>query len=131
MAETAHGVQAEPSEQGSSAKCPTSPRLALPAPPPPITSGERGPDETGEEAATQINVNGASVSLFDKMGPTIVNSDGTLSRIVGWPEMTPDERKRTLRVLGKRNQIRLEAKKEELGIKNHEDQTERLDNHEK
>jgi predicted Fe-S protein YdhL (DUF1289 family) len=41
----------------------------------------------------------------------------TLSRIVGWSEMGPEERKRILRVLGKRNQIRLEAKKEELGIK--------------
>lgn len=30
--------------------------------------------------------------------------------------MGPEERKRILRVLGKRNQIRLEAKKEELGL---------------
>ncbi|GAA5946821.1 hypothetical protein JCM3765_002031 [Sporobolomyces pararoseus] len=104
MSTSTNAAQEAPAET-STTKSPTSTRLALPAPP-----------AAGDDT-TKIDVNGASVSLFDKMGPTIVNSDGTLSRIVGWPEMTPDERKRTLRVLGKRNQIRLEAKKEELGIK--------------
>ncbi|GAA5841721.1 hypothetical protein JCM3766R1_005161 [Sporobolomyces carnicolor] len=89
----------------------TTRRLALPAPPPPTTSAPAA------EGAVKLDVSsGESVSLYDRMGPTIVNSDGTLSRIVGWHEMGPEERKRILRVLGKRNGIRLEAKKEELGI---------------
>ncbi|KAL8290601.1 hypothetical protein RQP46_002859 [Phenoliferia psychrophenolica] len=57
----------------------------------------------------KLNVNGDVVSLFDKLGPTIVSPEGTLTRIGNWGEMKDDERMRVLRVLGKRNQIRLEA----------------------
>jgi hypothetical protein len=39
----------------------------------------------------------------------VVNRDGTLSRVANWAEMTPHERQATLRVLGKRNQLRLGA----------------------
>ncbi|GAA5905737.1 uncharacterized protein JCM6883_005431 [Sporobolomyces salmoneus] len=81
------------------------PQLALPAPP------------TSVEDAIKLDVStGESVSLYDRMGPTVVNQDGTLSRIVEWADMGEEERTRILRVLGKRNQIRLDAKKEELGI---------------
>ena len=69
---------------------------------------------------------------FDALGPLVVNKDGvrvepicpealkllkacrrsaypqTLSRIHNWPAMTPSERERTLRVLGKRNQLRMD-----------------------
>lgn len=64
---------------------------------------------------------------FDHLGPVVVNSDGvrsgrkrilttgrltldvrqTLSRIGNWATMTEGERERTLRVLGKRNQLRV------------------------
>lgn len=79
---------------------------------------------------------GEAASLYDRMGPTVVNSDGvsaacassssitaklwscwnsqTLSRIANWAEMTPPERERILRVLGSRNKLRLDAKKQEL-----------------
>lgn len=36
-----------------------------------------------------------------------MNKDGTLSRIHNWASMTDGERERTLRVLGKRNQLRM------------------------
>ncbi|GAA6009474.1 hypothetical protein JCM11491_003571 [Sporobolomyces phaffii] len=81
----------------------TTPQLALPAPPADASGPIKLDVGTGE-----------SVSLYDRLGPAVVNSDGTLSRIVGWSEMGPDERARILRVLGKRNQIRLDAKKEQL-----------------
>jgi len=42
------------------------------------------------------------------MGPLVVNEDGTLSRITNWAQMTVEERERTVRVLGKRNKLRLE-----------------------
>ncbi|BGP00462.1 hypothetical protein RTBOTA2_004750 [Rhodotorula toruloides] len=74
--------------------------LALPAP------------SDGETA--RIEVNGQSYSLFDRLGPTVVNSDGTLSRITDWAERTPAERANILRVLGKRNQLRLAATKDRL-----------------
>ncbi|KAF9009249.1 hypothetical protein BDZ89DRAFT_996637 [Hymenopellis radicata] len=38
----------------------------------------------------------------------VVNSDGTLSRIANWGSMTDKERETTLRVLSRRNKIRLE-----------------------
>lgn len=50
---------------------------------------------------------GGSTVQLDHLGPIVVNRDGTLSRIGNWPEMNEIERKNTLRVLGKRNQLRL------------------------
>ncbi|KAF9870490.1 von willebrand factor [Colletotrichum karsti] len=49
---------------------------------------------------------GASTKL-DHLGPLVVNQDGTMSRISNWGEMTKIERENTLRILGRRNQIRL------------------------
>ncbi|KAI3624933.1 hypothetical protein CBS14141_002354 [Malassezia furfur] len=50
---------------------------------------------------------GEQVKL-DKLGPVVVNSDGTLARLPNWDKMTPDEQERTVRILAKRNQARLE-----------------------
>lgn len=72
--------------------------LPLPAP------SDAGPEQ--EQRTTTVEVNGMSVAL-DHLGPTVVGRDGTLSRIANWPEMTAIERENTLRVLGKRNQLRL------------------------
>jgi len=55
-----------------------------------------------------VTVNGSSVSLEDEMGPLVVNEDGNLSRITSWAQMTVGERERTVRVLSKRNKLRLE-----------------------
>ncbi|KAJ5570816.1 hypothetical protein N7535_004476 [Penicillium sp. DV-2018c] len=60
---------------------------------------------------------GATVKL-DHLGPMVVNADGTLSQIGNWKQMSDIERENTLRVLGKRNQKRLEAlraKENEVG----------------
>lgn len=56
--------------------------------------------------ATQLNVNGEGVKL-DHLGPLVVNKDGTLSRIANWDKMADIEKQNTLRILGKRNQLRL------------------------
>lgn len=69
---------------------------ALPAPP-----------EEGDEART-LEVDGKSVAL-DHLGPMVVGRDGTVSRIANWGEMTELERRNTLRILCKRNQVRLSA----------------------
>lgn len=66
------------------------------------------------EATTSLNVNGDAVKL-DHLGPVVVNQDGTLSRINNWVELSEIERKNTLRVLGKRNQARLERVREMAG----------------
>ena len=53
-----------------------------------------------------VTVNGQAVAL-DNLGPMVVHKDGTISRIANWHEMTEIEKQTTLRVLGKRNQLRL------------------------
>lgn len=45
---------------------------------------------------------------FNTLGPLVVNKDGTLSRLDNWQQMTPQEKKRTIEYLKKRNMIRLE-----------------------
>ncbi|OSS47562.1 hypothetical protein B5807_07522 [Epicoccum nigrum] len=62
--------------------------------------------EPSSADATQLNVNGEGVKL-DHLGPMVVNKDGTLSRIANWDKMAEIERQNTLRILGKRNQLRL------------------------
>lgn len=57
-------------------------------------------------AAPQLEVDGEGVTL-DHLGPMVVNKDGSLSRIANWETMSEKEKKNTLRVLGKRNQLRL------------------------
>lgn len=67
--------------------------------------------ESGPSAGTnQLDLSqpGSTVTL-DHLGPMVVNTDGTLSRIANWEGMTETEKKTTLRVLGKRNKQRLEA----------------------
>lgn len=54
---------------------------------------------------------GGSTVKLDTLGPMVVNVDGTLSRISNWDKMTEVEQKNTLRIIGKRNQQRLEALK--------------------
>ncbi|KAI0689851.1 hypothetical protein C8T65DRAFT_588326 [Cerioporus squamosus] len=68
--------------------------LALPPPP-------------AEGEVEQITVNGSQTFKFDKLGPVVVNSDGTLSRIANWENMAPIEKERTLKLLVARNKVRL------------------------
>ncbi|PSS00590.1 hypothetical protein BD289DRAFT_334684, partial [Coniella lustricola] len=59
-----------------------------------------------------LEVDGKTVAL-DHLGPIVVGKDGTISRIANWGEMAEIERQNTLRILGKRNQLRLAALREE------------------
>ncbi|KAL1708873.1 hypothetical protein EV121DRAFT_287125 [Schizophyllum commune] len=72
-------------------------------------------DKAANENVTRLDVDGNKVPLLDELGPMVVNSDGTLSRIANWTEMTEAEKKNTLRVLSKRNQLRLVNAKEASG----------------
>ncbi|KAK4701778.1 hypothetical protein P7C70_g4453, partial [Phenoliferia sp. Uapishka_3] len=75
-----------------------------------------------ESDAIKLNVATSEVvSLFDQLGPTIVSAEGTLSRIGNWHEMDDAERMRVLRVLGKRNQIRLEGLRDAAEKQENED----------
>jgi hypothetical protein len=77
--------------------------LPLPAPP-----------ADGADVTRTLDVNGGGVRL-DHLGPLVVNQDGTMSRIANWAEMSQIERDNTLRVLGKRNQLRLKTLRGEDG----------------
>ncbi|KAN0065349.1 hypothetical protein ACQY0O_001185 [Thecaphora frezii] len=52
---------------------------------------------------------------LDHLGPVIVNTDGTISRIAGWTEMTELEKQRSLRLLAKRNNARMQALRDAEG----------------
>ena len=58
---------------------------------------------------------GGSTVKLDHLGPLVVNENGTLSRIANWDQMADIEKKNTMRILGKRNQLRL-ARLKEAGV---------------
>ncbi|KAI1388587.1 uncharacterized protein F4822DRAFT_403260 [Hypoxylon trugodes] len=68
------------------------------------------PEPSQAGGATQLPVGGEGVRL-DHLGPLVVNEDGTMSRISNWDKMAEIERQNALRILGKRNKLRLEALK--------------------
>lgn len=75
---------------------------ALPAPG--AGEGEAGNNTT----TTTLEMDGKAVAL-DHLGPMVVGRDGTISRIANWGEMAEIERQNTLRILTKRNKVRLAA----------------------
>jgi len=74
--------------------------LALPAPQP------KGEASTAEEKVLTV---GGEAIRFDNLGPMVLNTDGSLSRITNWHELSEVEQQNTLRVIAKRNKQRREA----------------------
>eukprot|EP00435_Cladocopium_sp_Y103_P038402 s1804_g10.t1 len=75
----------------------------------PETLALEAPKETIVEDSSDVRtvvVDGNPVKL-DKLGPLVINTDGSIARINNWHEMTELEQQNTLRVLGKRNKQRL------------------------
>ncbi|KAF9508808.1 hypothetical protein BS47DRAFT_1332567 [Hydnum rufescens UP504] len=66
------------------------------------------------DGAPTLDINSNGSIKFDALGPLVVNSDGTLSRISNWTEMSEIERARVMRVLLARNQIRLANEEKKL-----------------
>lgn len=75
----------------------------VPALPPTSHQTESTSDET-----TVVEVGGTTVKI-DKLGPLVVNTDGTVGRITNWDQMTEREQQNTLRLIGRRNQQRMAA----------------------
>lgn len=68
------------------------------------------PAPADAEETSKLDMSSGSASVkMDAMGPLVVGQDGSLSRIENWAQMTEMEKKSTLRIIGKRNQARLEA----------------------
>ncbi|KAG5927893.1 hypothetical protein E4U42_001600 [Claviceps africana] len=69
-----------------------------------------------DTTTTTLDVSGEGSSVrLDHLGPLVVNTDGTMSRIGNWAHMADVEKETALRILARRNKERLEAlrKKEE------------------
>ncbi|KAF2875903.1 hypothetical protein BDV95DRAFT_457914, partial [Massariosphaeria phaeospora] len=77
------------------------PELPLPLPAP------------SDAKPVQLDVSSGESVKLDHLGPLVVNRDGSLSHIGNWEQMSEIERKNTLRILGKRNQLRMEGLKAE------------------
>ncbi|KAM3503449.1 hypothetical protein MY10362_004196 [Beauveria mimosiformis] len=76
-------------------------------------------DAAGSDPITlDVSGEGSTVKLA-ALGPLVVNVDGTVARIANWKEMTAVERETTVRMVGRRNEKRLDAlrkqKEEEQG----------------
>lgn len=69
------------------------------------------PEFSSDTDAQKLDVSGAQGSTvsLDHLGPIVVNTDGSMSRISNWAQMTEMEKKNTLRIVGKRNQQRMQA----------------------
>jgi hypothetical protein len=75
------------------------------------------PEPPAESSAPTLDVSTGEGVKLDHLGPMVVNRDGTLSRIGNWEQMTEIEKRNTLRILGKRNQLRMDALRGEEGGK--------------
>ncbi|PSN65010.1 hypothetical protein BS50DRAFT_589465 [Corynespora cassiicola Philippines] len=106
MASTSSNTaDAPPTSQADTSPDPKAPEQVLPLPPPP-SDGD----------ATKLDVSTGEAVKLDHLGPLVVNRDGTLSRISNWEQMSEIEKKNTLRILGKRNQLRRENLQAQEGV---------------
>ena len=103
-----HPATNPPSTEHPQQEQPQQEQPTFPSPPTQQSTSAPLPLPSPSSASTQLNVNGDGVKL-DHLGPLVVNKDGSLSRIANWENMADIERKNTLRILGKRNQLRLEG----------------------
>lgn len=71
------------------------------------------PEPSKDTTATTLDMGSGQGVKLDHLGPMVVNKDGTLSRIANWEQMSDIERRNTLRILGKRNQLRMNALRNE------------------
>ena len=73
-------------------------------------------EDVPDSNVTTIQVGGENVKL-DNLGPIIVNTDGSLSRIPNWANLSDIERDRSLRLIAARNKRRTEALKQNENLK--------------
>jgi hypothetical protein len=74
--------------------------------PPALLGLPAGEESSATNTDTHKLVLGEGYSLYDKMGPLVINDDGSTRRIANWDVMTDREKQNTLRVLSRRNKVR-------------------------
>jgi hypothetical protein len=70
------------------------------------TAAAAAPALAIEAGAPEQRGSGQRQRFLDELGPVVLNSDGTISRITNWQQMTPSEQAATQRIIAKRNQAR-------------------------
>eukprot|EP01023_Acetabularia_acetabulum_P021066 TRINITY_DN21020_c0_g1_i1.p5 TRINITY_DN21020_c0_g1~~TRINITY_DN21020_c0_g1_i1.p5 ORF type:complete len:120 (-),score=19.21 TRINITY_DN21020_c0_g1_i1:527-886(-) len=80
------------------------------------------PSPSQEAAKIQV---GEKIEMRD-MGPTVINEDGTISRITNWDSMSERERQVAWKVVTKRNRERLQALQEKEQLDTHQPLKEEL-----
>ncbi|KAG5917370.1 hypothetical protein E4U53_004203 [Claviceps sorghi] len=71
---------------------------------------------SASDTTTTLDVSGDGSSVrLDHLGPLVVNTDGTMSRIGNWAQMADVEKETALRILARRNKERLEVLKKKEG----------------
>ncbi|KAG5976695.1 hypothetical protein E4U58_000028 [Claviceps cyperi] len=99
---TTQGSQSDPNATSTTSTDSTNTPALLPSP--------------SDGTTTTLNVSGdGSTVKLDHLGPLVVNTDGTMSRIGNWAQMSSIEKENTLRIMGKRNKQRLEVLKKKAG----------------
>jgi hypothetical protein len=78
-----------------------------------IDNGEGSDAQTNAEVSLADATVEDNVAKLDFLGPIIVNTDGTLSRIPNWSSLTPNEQTNTMRLIAKRNRTRINILKQE------------------
>jgi len=69
------------------------------------SEGTAAPALALEDGSAHSGVDDGKLRL-DSLGPVVLNSDGTISRIANWDKMTPAEQERTQRIVARRNEQR-------------------------
>lgn len=65
-----------------------------------------------DQRTSETTSSDTSHTFYERNGPFIVNSDGTLSRIKNWAQMSDIEKERAKRLIAKRNKSRMDTIKE-------------------
>jgi len=77
----------------------------------PLSSATESMEPTAAMLPPSEETGGTSkpLNLAEKLGPLVVNKDGTTNRITNWADMTKEEKETTMRVITARNRKRLSA----------------------
>ncbi|KAJ9109365.1 hypothetical protein QFC21_000695 [Naganishia friedmannii] len=87
------------------------PHQQPPIAPPPIAASTNieplalPPPPSEETQRRTLNVQEENKVALDELGPLIVNSDGTLSRIQNWQSLSDVEKERMIRLVVKRRNV--------------------------
>lgn len=73
-------------------------------------------DEKALEYKPLEDDNKVSSVKLDQLGPVVINSDGTISRITDWENKTEAEKENIKRVIALRNQKRMALLKEQGAV---------------